>query len=247
MVPSWTETLIAAGVNVCGRTRFCLYPVDKVKTIPIVGGTKDIDWEKVASLQPDLLILDQEENPKSMADESPYPWMATHVHDLSSAAREMRRLGETFKNQKILDWADQWDHLLEKPCGPWSIANIPGEIRPLDKNSFEIPGQILYVIWKKPWLVVSPKTYIGSVLQFLGAPLADLGTLKKYPEISEVDLKKYYLMFSSEPFPFEKITKELAAQGFVGSLVDGEGYSWFGIRSLNFLLKAQCKSLVTKA
>ena len=44
LVPSWTETLIEAGVDVVGRTRFCLHPRDRVKSIPAVGGTKDADW-----------------------------------------------------------------------------------------------------------------------------------------------------------------------------------------------------------
>lgn len=246
MVPSWTETLIEAGVDVCGRTRFCIYPKDKIAHIPIVGGTKDINWKKIESLKPDLIIFDQEENPKSMADECPYPWLATHVTGLTRARDEMQRIGETLKNQKIFEWSKKWDQLLGNPCGPWSMAKIPGEIQPLPGRDIDFSKQILYVIWKKPWMVVSPNTYIGSVLQFLGAPIADLGSDQKYPEISEEDLKKYYLLFSSEPFPFEKIKDDLAASGFHGSLVDGESFSWFGIRSLNFLLQAQYKSWGTK-
>ncbi len=246
MVPSWTETLIEAGVNVCGRTRFCLYPHDKVAYIPVVGGTKDIDWKKVEGLKPDLIIFDQEENPKIMADDCPYPWLATHVTSLVSAGQEMQRLGDVFKNKKILAWAQEWDQLLAKPCGPWSLTNIPGELQPLLGWVPEVPDRILYVIWKKPWMVAGVNTYIGSVMEFLGASQGDCGSNKKYPEISELDLKKYYLLFSSEPFPFQKIKGELAASGFAGSLVDGEGYSWFGIRSLNFLLQAQRKSWQTK-
>ncbi|MBM7456943.1 hypothetical protein HNR62_002845 [Oceanisphaera litoralis] len=30
MVPSWTETLIECGVNVVGRTRYCVHPADRV-------------------------------------------------------------------------------------------------------------------------------------------------------------------------------------------------------------------------
>lgn len=247
MVPSWTETLIEAGVDVCGRTRFCLYPTDKVPDIPIVGGTKDIDWKKIESLKPDLMIFDQEENPKKMAEECPYLWLATHVTSLKRAQQEMQRLGDTLQNKKIFEWAQKWDQLLAKPCGPWLMTNIPGQIQPLLGGSPRFPEQILYVIWKKPWMVASRDTYIGSVLEFLGATLGDPGNDKKYPEISELDLKKYYLLFSTEPFPFQKIANDLTASGLTGSLVDGEGYSWFGIRSLNFLIQAQYKSWQTKA
>ena len=59
--------LIEAGIEVVGRTRFCIHPREKIKNIPAVGGTKNVDWQKVNELKADLLILDQEENPKWMA------------------------------------------------------------------------------------------------------------------------------------------------------------------------------------
>ena len=64
MVPSWTETLISCGVEVVGRTRYCIHPTPVVKDIAVVGGTKNIDWKKVREIDADLLILDQEENPR---------------------------------------------------------------------------------------------------------------------------------------------------------------------------------------
>ena len=244
LVPSWSETLIESGVNVCGRTRFCIHPKEKVKGIAVVGGTKDIDWKKVESLKPDLLIFDQEENPKDFAEQCPYPWLATHVTDLASARDEMKKIGEALHNQKILDWAQGWNQLLAKPCGPWSQDQIPGEIKKLPRTG--AAKEILYVIWKNPWMVVNQNTFIGSALKFLGAPLASISSDKKYPEILQEELKKHYLLFTSEPFPFQKKESELAAEGFSGSLVDGEGFSWFGIRSLNFLAEAQRKSWETK-
>ena len=43
LVPSLTETLIDCGVNVVGRTRFCIHPADRVHDIPAVGGTKQVN------------------------------------------------------------------------------------------------------------------------------------------------------------------------------------------------------------
>ncbi len=246
LVPSWTETLIQAGVDVCGRTRFCIHPREEVKALPIVGGTKDIDWKKVIALKPELIILDQEENPKEFADQCPFPWIATHVTDLESARDEMLRLGQVLKNQKLLDWSDQWEKLLNQKCGPWSLAYIPGEIKKIGITSSPLKQEVIYLIWKNPWMAANHNTFIGSALKFLGAPMADLQTEKKYPELTDEILSKNHILFSSEPFPFHKKEKDLAASGFSGSLIDGEGFSWFGIRSLNFLTEAQSKSLVTK-
>lgn len=65
LVPSWNETLIECGLNVVGRSRYCIHPEDRVRDIPIVGGTKDIRWDRVREARPDLLVLDREENPEA--------------------------------------------------------------------------------------------------------------------------------------------------------------------------------------
>ena len=44
-----------------------------------------------------------------------------------------------------------------------------------------------------------------------------------------------FYLFSTEPYPFARYTDELAASGFNGALVDGEFFSWFGIRSYQML------------
>lgn len=245
LVPSWPETLIEAGVDVCGRTRFCIHPKESVTSIPIVGGTKEVDWEKIKNLRPDLIILDQEENPKQFSEKSAFPWLATHVTDLESARNEMFRLGEVLKNKQLQTWADEWDQLLSQPCGPWNPDQVPGEIEKIHGQRAS-SHRILYVIWKNPWMVVNHKTFIASVLEFLGADLAEIPNEKNYPEVDEDFLKKYQLLFSSEPFPFHKKENELRASGLSGHIVDGESYSWFGIRSLRFIAKARRESLETK-
>jgi ABC-type Fe3+-hydroxamate transport system substrate-binding protein len=244
LVPSWTETLIEAGVQVCGRTRFCIHPQEKVSTIPAVGGTKEIDWEKVASLKPDLVLFDKEENPKKFSEECPFPWIATHVVDLNSAHEETKMLAAELKNQKLREQTELWEQVLQQAPRKWSFEQIPGEIKKLQtlSGSSKKGRKIIYVIWKKPWMAAHQSTYIGSVLKHLGAPLADLQSPEPYPHLKEELMRENYILFSSEPYPFLKKENELAAGGFTGSIVDGESYSWFGIRGLNFLLQARRKS-----
>ena len=91
MVPSWTETLLACGCEVVGRTRFCIHPAE-ARRIPVVGGTKTIDWNRVRALAPDLLLLDQEENPRAMHDESPIESFATHITSVRDVGPELDRL-----------------------------------------------------------------------------------------------------------------------------------------------------------
>ncbi len=232
-VPSWSETLIEAGVGLCGRTRFCIHPKEQVNKIPIVGGTKNVDWAKVESLKPDLLIFDKEENPKEFTEKTQIPWLATHVVDLESCYKELHQLGQTFKNSQLSEWSSEMKGLLSKPKRKWDFSKIPGEIEKI--NSGKKFESLLYLIWKNPWMTVTHETYIGSVLNYLGAPMEVIIGENRYPEVSEEQLKENYLLFSSEPFPFAKRKAELVDSGLTGSLIDGEKYSWYGIRSLSFL------------
>ena len=114
MVPSWTETLIEAGVDVVGRTRFCIHPSDKVKSIPVVGGTKDINWEKLKSIEFDLLLLDKEENPKEMAIEAQCAFVATHIKCCDDVISELRSLSVILKNQSLNSFAERWKKVIQQ-------------------------------------------------------------------------------------------------------------------------------------
>jgi hypothetical protein len=43
------------------------------------------------------------------------------------------------------------------------------------------------------------------------------------------------LLASSEPYPFHRRRESLLALDRPAALVDGESFSWFGVRSLSFL------------
>lgn len=234
MVPSWTETLLKANVNVVGRTRFCIHPPQKITNIPIVGGTKEVSWDLVMDLKPDVVLLDQEENPLEMAEECPVPYLATHVSSLDSLQKELSRLGEHFENPKLIELSVDCLDILEAPAPRWDFARIPAFqewVRPASK-SYE---NVAYMIWKKPWMSVSRETYIGSVLEKLGAKVHSFPPGDKYPVVEIEEMQNSFFLFSSEPFPFQKKVNELKALDLEGAIVDGESYSWFGVRSIEFL------------
>ena len=229
-VPSWTETLIEAGVDVVGRTRFCIHPKDQIKTIPVVGGTKNIFLEKVLELKPDLVLFDREENNKEMAEvceQAGLKIFATHVMDLKSCGNSLLQLADILANQKLNEWGHFY--LQIEKCDFIKLKNclIKGNIDLADTE------KIQYVIWKKPFMVISKNTFIGSVLSLFSVNVPTF--TKKYPEITEEELKKSFCLFSSEPYPFAKDFDELVSCGFRAALVDGEKLSWYGIRTLRFL------------
>ncbi|SHL56683.1 substrate-binding protein [Hymenobacter psychrotolerans DSM 18569] len=64
LVPSQTELLFALGLGqqVVGVTKFCIHPAEARQQATVIGGTKNFDFEKIAALQPDLIIGNKEEN-----------------------------------------------------------------------------------------------------------------------------------------------------------------------------------------
>ena len=65
LVPSQTELLHNLGVMdyLVGRTKFCVHP-NEIQTIPVVGGTKQINRERLLEVKPDLVIGNHEKNTK---------------------------------------------------------------------------------------------------------------------------------------------------------------------------------------
>ncbi len=227
-VPSWTETLIASGVEVVGRTRFCIHPERAVKSIAVVGGTKNILIDQVVALKPDFVLFDKEENNQEMYQlclDRGLNCYATHVTDLKSCGEELLRLAKLVKNDQLAVWGNTYLSLPPRSLSHFKNCVLDGDFLPAASYS--------YVIWKNPFMCVSPNTFIADVLKLFGIELHHSEV--KYPEIAGEELKKTFCLFSSEPFPFAKHYAELKTQGFNGVLVDGEHLSWYGIRTLKFL------------
>lgn len=235
LVPSWTETLIEANVNVVGRTRFCIHPAQKVKDIAVVGGTKSVDIDQLSRLKPDFIVVDQQENTREMADQlthANHKLIITNITDFESLETALAEIGSTLKNGNLAQFATRYQQL-----------------RPLDRRLFlkniifqgsvdeVVPGQHYeYVIWKDPFMVVGQQTFIAENFKRIGIQLIHK---EKYPQISDEQLLKSFCFFSSEPFPFAKKYAELKQLGFKGIVVDGEKISWFGLRNLQFLEASQ--------
>lgn len=238
MVPSWTETLIEAEADLVGRTRFCIHPGDKIRAIPAVGGTKQWDVEKIRKLKPDLIVLDQEENTREMGQFDEFPLVTTHVKGLEDMPGELKKLAKATGLKKMHEYAERFEFALKGSYQLSSLEDLPGVeewIHPLAKD--QKIDRVVYVIWKNPWMAVSSQTFIGSMLErFVGRQKVWRDD-NSYPPISfeSFDEESTLLLFSTEPFPFAKQKAELQKLGFASAIVDGEKWSWFGIRSLRFL------------
>lgn len=242
LVPSWTESFIELGFSVIGRTRYCIHPNEKVENIPILGGTKKVDWSKLKET-PDLVIFDKEENTREMAEACPFPYWASHIRSVYDIAPQLQELALQFDLPSVKNLSQRWQNVLNRPRLEQKITpenfEFPGLIRWFQKPKSEIK-KIAYFVWRKPWMLAKPSTFIGSMLQVCGFEVYDYPSDKNYPEIELDELLKQpdlAFFFSSEPYPFEKREHELKNLRPACALVDGEVFSWFGLRSLEFLEK----------
>jgi ABC-type Fe3+-hydroxamate transport system substrate-binding protein len=234
LVPSWTETLVECGLNVVGRTRFCIHPAEKIKNIAAVGGTKNFNLSEILKINPDVVIMDKEENRKEMAGDLAKHGIrleVSHVTDLKSAVEFLHLLSRVFKSEALQKLSAEYRTVSEKPM-PLAKFRTQAVIEGTELQ----PDNVSYVIWKNPYMVVNKNTFIADVLSRFGFTLRSCGDeQERYPVVSEEELKNSFCLFSSEPYRFASEFKKLTEQGYKGALVDGEKISWYGIRNFRFL------------
>lgn len=224
IVPSQSEFLWDIGLReeLVGITKFCIHPIDMYKTLTHVGGTKDLNLDKIRALQPDLIIGNKEENEKQQIEllQKEFNVWMSDIYNFEDAFEMMALLGNVNdKNgeaQKIIEGVKR------------STATI--------KNFFD-KKRVAYFIWNKPYMLAANNTFIDYVLNYLGFENAPLH-LERYPELSVEALQEInpeVCFLSSEPFPFkEKHVMELQEKlpNSKILIVDGEVFSWYGSRLL---------------
>lgn len=218
--PAITETLFSLGLDkeVVGRTKYCIYPKDQVERKTIVGGTKEVDFDAIYSLQPDLIIAEKEENtPEIIAElEKHFPIFVFKIESISQAYRMILDAG------KITGCEEKSKKLIEE---------ITHSFQSLPQNR----GRAAYAIWRKPYMVVGATTYINDVLQALGFDNPYTAYPGRYPAVDIASLQKErldVLFLSSEPFPFTQKHKDELATLLPNTqikLIDGEMF-WYGAR-----------------
>lgn len=244
LVPSITELLfdLNLGERVVGRTHFCVHPEDKLKEVPSVGGTKKIKMARLRELAPSHVILNVDENTRELAEALrafvphlivTHPLMPRDNLDL------FRMLGGIFDRH---DRAEALCQDFEKALR--SVMTFAPRLR---------DRRVLYLIWKDPWMTVSPNTYIARVLDLVRWRNVVSDTKVRYPGVQitpklldSVDL----VLFSTEPYRFtEEDIEAFRAKHRVGRktlrMIDGEMISWYGsraIRGLTYLRQAAAET-----
>jgi len=227
----------ALGFAVVGRTRYC------DGDAPIVGGTKDVDVDAVARLEPDLILANQEENSRVHLEEMARRGLPVFIAFPTTVADGIAHLARLAK-------------LLEA-----------GGARELIKRGYAMlstpipqpPLKALVPIWMEPLMTVNAWTYMSDALRLAGAenvfadrerrfPLAaDLGQAvptpagsrdTRYPRITfdEAALRKpEVILLPDEPHPFSEEDAAVFRARVPGARVvrcGGRDFSWYGAQSI---------------
>lgn len=224
LVPSITESLFDFGlteIEVVGRTKFCIHPKTLITNVPVIGGTKNLNLDKIKALKPDLIIANKEENEKLQIEElgKYFEIWLTNIENLQDNQNFLTELGTLLNKQGL-------------------ALNFNEKINVIFDSSKELaPKKVAYLIWKNPYMTVGSDTFIHEIIEKIGFTNLFKDS-KRYPEISVNQMKEAeYVFLSSEPFPFQQkhideLQKELPDSKII--LVDGEAFSWYGTHLSRF-------------
>jgi len=212
LVPSLTEAIASTNRDaLVGATDWCTHPADL--EVARVRGTKNPDLAAIAELEPDLVVVNQEENReldvRRLRDRGIDVWV-TRIETVPEAFASMRRLFA-----EALQWPEPaW---LAEAERAWAV---PDPLR----------GQVAIPIWRDPWMVVGRATFTGDLVRRLGYENVYADSTERYPKVdrSEFDRDDVLVLLPDEPYVF---TADDGPEAFTNArteLVSGRLLTWYG-------------------
>jgi ABC-type Fe3+-hydroxamate transport system substrate-binding protein len=216
LVPSITESLAATVPDLLvGATDWCTHPAGLEVTR--VRGTKNPDLAAIASLEPDLVVANKEENReldvRRLRDRGIEVWV-TVTETVDQAIGSLDRL-----------FAEVFD---ERP--DWLAAARAEWVPPAHGESREQRGNAAVAIWRDPWMVVGRDTFTGDLLRLLGLRNVFGDAADRYPATTpeEIEARRpEVVLLPDEPYVF---TAHDGPEAFAGrtALVSGRLLTWYG-------------------
>jgi ABC-type hemin transport system substrate-binding protein len=237
LVPSLTDLVCAfgGGYELVGRTRFCTEPRGEVERIPIVGGTKNPDLERIIAARPTLVLANREENRKEDVEAlrgAGLDVLLTDPNTVAEAIAMVRSLGGRLG-------CDEAAERIARETEA-AVAGVgAGEARP----------RVLVLVWKQPLMVLGCESYGHDLLRVVGADNA-AGERPRYPEMSMDEIraaKPGLILLPDEPYPFKEADAERFREVAPARVVDGKLLWWYGprmpgaIRELSALVSEACR------
>lgn len=235
LCPSTTESLAEMGFapSLVGVTRYCVRPSGLLEGIPQVGGTKDPDHARIASLSPDLLFLNSEENRREDID----ALAARFRFDLSHP-RRVRDVPPLLRR-----WAAASG---SAAAGEAAAERVESGLRVAeDSLASRRPFRYVALVWREPWVAAGEETYLADLVRLAGgipALAPGLGDWRR-PAIEELRAARPdVVLLPDDPYPFrERHRTELEGllPGARALLLAGQDWCWHGTGTLRGLAAAR--------
>lgn len=239
LVPSQTELLYDLGleVSIVGITKFCVHPFHFKATKSIVGGTKNVNFDKIKALQPDIIIANKEENTKEMVEQlnTICPVWVTDIITINDNLQMISDFGKLFnKRTEAQKWSDKINFAYQ------DFQNFIKDTRGIaEQSGAKATQKVAYFIWANPYMVAGKNTFINELLKLNKFENIYENKEERYPEIIIQKIRIQgdpdIVLLSSEPFPFkDEHAFEIGRFTHHAKtvFVDGEMFSWYGTRIL---------------
>jgi ABC-type Fe3+-hydroxamate transport system substrate-binding protein len=195
LVPSITELLCDLGLAtlLVGRTGFCIHPRETVASIAKVGGTKDVKVDRIRELAPSHVVVDVDENRRDTVEHLAAfvpNVIVTHPLVPLDNLELYRLLGGIFGRE---EQAERLRAEFER-----ELARLQELQRP--------PRDVLYLIWRDPWMTVSRETYISATLGLVNWHTIPATATERYPtvDMESAAAAADVVLLASEPYRFRE-------------------------------------------
>lgn len=208
LAPNLTELVFAAGAGdaLVGVSAYSDYPVEAL-ALPVVGDAFTVDQEKLALLQPDLLLVWESGIPEHVIDELRqvgYRVEIIRTRSLLDIAVALRRIGELTGHAAVADVAA--DEFLA------GLAVLQQQYAAADAIS------VFYQVYQRPLYTINGEHYVSEIIQLCGGQniFADLTSLAPTISVEAVIERDPEVMLAStdagdDPFAEWRRWPELTA------------------------------------
>ncbi len=231
LVPSITELVceLGAGSSLVGATRYCTEPVDAVRGLERVGGTKDPDCDRIIALRPDIVYCDRDENRQEDFERLESAGIRVFVaapSTVEASATSIRRIGAS------LGRSEEGAQLADKMLGALPTADAEALRR----------VRVFCPIWRNPWMCFNQSVFAADLIrQSGGESVCD--SEEPYPHVDLAEVLRAdpeVILLPDEPYVFRpahiESLRELATSSAWRTgrihVVDGKAMFWYGSRTV---------------
>jgi ABC-type Fe3+-hydroxamate transport system substrate-binding protein len=220
---------MGAGPRVVGVTEYCVHPREAVDSIAKVGGSKLPDLEVLFALNPDLVIMNEEENRIEDYEEIErrgIPILNTFPKKVIDTAAMLRDIGRaTGCEAQAERLARDLERVVAEPADPAPALRA------------------ICLIWKNPFMSVNADTFMHDMMQLGGFENLLARSADRYPRLTKDELQSLRatrclecILLPNEPFEFvaQQATEIAAMAGLPTAravLCDGQYLAWYGSRT----------------